>query len=373
MSSSQPAAAAPEAQPDEPSGPVIPPQPQGSDVPARPDAPEPAALEPAAPEPPEPEPEPEPVLDDASASAVGLARSGAAEVAGESSVGEHLGVVAERGGLAVHSFACLDAGYRGWAWAVSLARPEQQAEPTVCEVVLLPQAGAVLAPTWVPWSDRLAPGDLGPGDELPYREDDPNLVPGYTVTDDADLSEEDQELFWELGLGRERVLGPDGVRAAAQRWREGPGGPESELAVHASAACLTCGYFVPVSGLLRQDFGVCANEWSPSDGRVVSAAHGCGAHSQTDAPPPAPEPLPPVILDETLVEQVDLSTVPGEPSPIPVPDEPLPGLPDPDPDPGPGLPVPGPGPSLPEPDPEPTLPGLPEPGIAQESPALPEL
>ena len=35
---------------------------------------------------------------------------------------------------------------------------------------------------------------------------------------------------------------------------------------------------------MRQMFGVCANEWSPSDGKVVSLDHGCGAHSQTDVP-----------------------------------------------------------------------------------------
>ena len=29
-----------------------------------------------------------------------------------------------------------------------------------------------------------------------------------------------------------------------------------------------------------QAFGVCANEYSPSDGRVVTFDHGCGAHSQ---------------------------------------------------------------------------------------------
>jgi len=33
-------------------------------------------------------------------------------------------------------------------------------------------------------------------------------------------------------------------------------------------------------GLLGQAFGVCANESSPSDGRVVTFDHGCGAHSE---------------------------------------------------------------------------------------------
>ncbi len=29
-------------------------------------------------------------------------------------------------------------------------------------------------------------------------------------------------------------------------------------------------------------FGVCANPWSPDDGRVVAFEHGCGAHSETE-------------------------------------------------------------------------------------------
>jgi hypothetical protein len=76
--------------------------------------------------------------------------------------------------------------------------------------------------------------------------------------------------------------------------------------VHAAAACSTCGYFLPLAGSLRRAFGVCANEWSSSDGRVVSVDHGCGAHSETDVEPPRPVPLPEPILDETGAEVVVL-------------------------------------------------------------------
>ena len=34
-------------------------------------------------------------------------------------------------------------------------------------------------------------------------------------------------------------------------------------------------------------FGVCANKWSPDDGRVVSIDHGCGEHSEIDPPEPS--------------------------------------------------------------------------------------
>lgn len=34
-------------------------------------------------------------------------------------------------------------------------------------------------------------------------------------------------------------------------------------------------------------FGVCANKWSPDDGRVVSLDHGCGEHSEIEPPEPS--------------------------------------------------------------------------------------
>ena len=74
------------------------------------------------------------------------------------------------------------------------------------------------------------------------------------------------------------------------------------MAQKATARCATCGYFVPAAGALRQVFGVCANEWSPSDGRVVSLDHGCGAHSETELEQPDPAPLGDPIVDEFAVD-----------------------------------------------------------------------
>ena len=235
------------------------------------------------------------------AAAVDLAREAAAEMAAPDPVGEHLGVTAEGERLVLHTFASTNRGYIGWRWAVSVARAPRSRTPTVCEVVLLPGDGAVLAPAWVPWVDRIAPGDLGAGDELPYRVDDPNLVPGYEA---ADAEDADRLELWELGLGRKRVLGPEGRGEAARRWYAGKHGPTADIAVQAVAHCASCGYFLPLAGSLRRVFGVCANEWSPSDGSVVSLDHGCGAHSETDVVLPEPEPLPDPILDENGIELV---------------------------------------------------------------------
>ncbi len=184
-----------------------------------------------------------------------------------------------------------------------MARAPRSRTATVSEVVLLPGSTSVLAPVWLPWADRIAPGDLGATDQLPYRVDDPRLEPGYTVTDDE---EADQVALWELGLGRARVLSPLGMAELAQRWYASDRGPTSDEAVHAAAACSTCGYFLPLAGRMRQVFGVCGNEWSPSDARVVSVDHGCGAHSETDVEHVEAEPPPPPILDETGYEAVVL-------------------------------------------------------------------
>ena len=250
--------------------------------------------------------------DAAAAAAIDLARAAAGEDAERGTVGDHLGVLAEGDRLVTHFFAALAKGYRGWRWAVTLARAPRSRAVTVAEVVLLPGADAVLAPPWIPWQDRIAPGDLGPADVLPYRADDPNLAAGYTVTDEAD---EDQQQLWELGLGRTRVLSLEGRATAAERWYAGDRGPNAEEALNAAAPCSTCGYFVPVSGALRRAFGICANEWSPSDGRVVSADHGCGAHSETEIEPVPSERLPEPILDEIAAEALALP--PREDSPDP--------------------------------------------------------
>ena len=89
--------------------------------------------------------------------AVDVARAGAQAVAYPRPVGEHVGfeMVSER--LATHYFASTDAGYVGWCWAVTVARVPRGRVATVCEVDMTPREGALLAPEWVPWEERLRP------------------------------------------------------------------------------------------------------------------------------------------------------------------------------------------------------------------------
>ena len=232
--------------------------------------------------------------------AVDLARDAAMDIAESDTVGIHVGTVMLDERLAMHYFEYTNHGYVGWRWAISVARAPRAKIATVCEANLLPTDAVVLAPEWLPYTERLVPGDIGAGDERPYVADDPLLKTGFEVTDKKDV---DQLAFFELGLNRPRVLSAEGRDVAAQRWYDGDSGPHAAVAEQASKHCTSCGYFVPMAGALRQMFGVCANEWSPSDdGRVVSLDHGCGAHSETDVVIPRSEPIEAPVLDDFAVE-----------------------------------------------------------------------
>jgi len=213
------------------------------------------------------------------AEAVDVARGAAIEIAEDAAaVGAHLGSTEEADRSATHTFACLLPGYRGWVWTVTVSRAPRAKEVAVDEAALMPATDALLAPPWIPWAERVQPGDLEPSMVLPLIENDPRLVPTYEVTQDE---EADAAQLWELGLGRERVLGSEGREDVASRWYRGSHGPTAASAIASTQPCQTCAFYVPLTGSLRLMFGACTNEWSPSDGKVVSVDHGCGAHSQT--------------------------------------------------------------------------------------------
>lgn len=227
-----------------------------------------------------------PKTDATLAAAVDTAREILVEAVGADAVGEHAGVQAEAERVVTHFFESRQAGYAGWHWAVTVVRAPRQKLVTVNEVVLLPGDSALVAPVWLPWKDRLGKDDLGPGDLVPVAEDDPRLVPGYLVGDealDASAAREQRDVVREVGLGRERVLSVTGRDLAADRWYEGNNGPATPIAEAAPGRCAGCGFLVRLAGPLNTVFGVCANAASPSDGQAVSLDHGCGAHSDVRA------------------------------------------------------------------------------------------
>lgn len=234
------------------------------------------------------------------------ARAAVVEFSAPEMVGDYLGVGYEDPNSATHRFLAHLPGYQGWQWAVVVAAYPGADHATISEVVLVPGPTALLAPEWVPWEQRVRPGDLSPGDLLAPAADDPRLVPGYTASGDPQVD----ETAAEIGLGRRWVMSAEGRSDTAERWRAGEYGPDSPMARSTKRVCRDCGFFLPLSGSLGALFGVCGNELS-ADGHIVDKLYGCGAHSDTPAPAgtgsPAYEPYDDGLLDVTQT--------PVEPSP----------------------------------------------------------
>jgi hypothetical protein len=211
--------------------------------------------------------------------ALNIARQAAIEDAGKAEfVGEFYSIDCDDERVATYLFKAKLPGYSGWMWAVTVAKVDAQSSATICDVVLLPGAKSLLAPNWVPYSQRIQPGDLGVGDVVPTAADDERLTQSYAALppeEELDLAQ-----LFEFGLNRARVLSIVGRDAASKRWYEGDRGPRAPIAQAAPKPCSSCGFFIPITGSLRNVFGVCSNAISPEDARVVSVDHGCGAHSE---------------------------------------------------------------------------------------------
>ncbi|MFJ6001558.1 DUF3027 domain-containing protein [Arthrobacter sp. NPDC092385] len=102
--------------------------------------------------------------------AVDRARLGVLEIAPEAQVGRHVSAVVEGERLVTHRFEAFVPGYGGWQWYASVARVARSKDVTVCEVGLLPSAASLLAPEWLPWSERVRPEDSQTDDAAPAED-----------------------------------------------------------------------------------------------------------------------------------------------------------------------------------------------------------
>ncbi|PFG20507.1 DUF3027 domain-containing protein [Serinibacter salmoneus] len=205
-----------------------------------------------------------PARDAVLAEAVDVAREAILEGGEVEALGAYLGYSQDDVRLGSHRFACAAPGYVGWQWTVVVARASRVKQVTVCEVVLLPGQDALLPPRWVPWADRLEPRDVGAGDAPPAGVQDDRLVEGYQPGDEdpADVAHDPVALV-ELGAWRAEVPSKETLDAAAERWRDRVPARGRSFSEDPTA------FIVPLSGSLGQVYGVCVNEHSPDDGRVV--------------------------------------------------------------------------------------------------------
>jgi hypothetical protein len=252
--------------------------------------------------------------------AVDAARTAIKEYSGDDVVGEYLGASFDDPTAATHRFLAAMPGYQGWQWAVVVAAYPGADHATISEVVLVPGPTALLAPQWVPWQERVQPGDLSPGDLLATPADDPRLVPGHVSSGDEELD----DLAAEIGLGKRQVLSQWGRIEAAERWHDGEYGPDSAMARATRKVCRDCAYYLSLAGSLGRLFGVCANEMS-ADGHVVASEYGCGAHSDTPQPAtigsPMFDPFDDGVLD--LARPVAAEPAPAEAEPVAAEPEPV--------------------------------------------------
>lgn len=182
-------------------------------------------------------------------------------------------------------FAAHIRGYEGWQWSVTLYHDPELGSWTVNESSLIPTEDALLPPKWIPWKDRLEPTDLSPTDSIGTDPDDERIETGEIEESSLEDVNDAAETF---RLTRRHVLSPLGRAQAAKRWYDGPRGPKALSTKTADGnLCSDCGFFVPLTGELNRMFGVCANKWSPDDGRVVSLDHGCGEHSEIEPSEPS--------------------------------------------------------------------------------------
>jgi hypothetical protein len=117
------------------------------------------------------------------------ARLAAVEAAPKNGVGDFLTQIEEEENVYTFLFAAKMKGYVGWNWSVSLFANEE--DTTVSEVNLMPGEDSLIAPNWVPWSERLADykalqAELEAQAALEAEEND--------TADDADDADEDDEI-----------------------------------------------------------------------------------------------------------------------------------------------------------------------------------
>ena len=99
-----------------------------------------------------------------------LAEKAAKESAPTNGVGKFLGTSSENKDTTSYRFESKLTGYVGWEWNVVVFQAKKSDAATVSEVVLLPGKESIVAPSWVPWSERRAEIEKNKAEQLPLAD-----------------------------------------------------------------------------------------------------------------------------------------------------------------------------------------------------------
>ena len=127
-----------------------------------------------------------------------FARNALIEATSKSKVGNFIEVIEEGEGLATYLFENNQKGYVGWRWSITIFQLDKSSPVTVSELLLMPGPDSLVAPDWVPWSERLADYkalqlELEKQAALDALEGDEESDDDTDDTDDEDIDVEDSE------------------------------------------------------------------------------------------------------------------------------------------------------------------------------------
>ncbi|MBW4041362.1 MAG: DUF3027 domain-containing protein [Acidobacteria bacterium] len=160
-----------------------------------------------------------------------LALAALGEVTDPDDVGELVGTDEVEPGVVDLRFVCRLSAYTGWYWTVSTS-DLPDGEVTVLEVELLPGDGALLAPPWVPWTERLADWRRQHPDEDHHGEQADDLDDDADLDDDSEVDEDDLAVDDELDelddAELEGALSPQELEHDPDEAADGGGHPDDQ-------------------------------------------------------------------------------------------------------------------------------------------------
>ena len=121
---------------------------------------------------------------------VDAARAALLEITPDETIGDLAAETDEGDGITTVQFHSALPGYPGWKWTVSLSTLDAEA-PSILETELIPGDGSLLAPDWVPWSDRLA--DYKAAQEAAAEAEASDAVDDADDSDDESDDEDDDD------------------------------------------------------------------------------------------------------------------------------------------------------------------------------------